>query len=292
MRALTPEAWAGSLSGAPILNSEGFGWRSGLLRRWRGTRADMSQPPLDHHYVVLHLGGPKRVTRRGDGRSVTADVDDGAVTIVPAGTRFEWATEGPIDFAHLYVHPTRLNHAISRMFDRDAASVTLADDVGVTDPLLSHTLRAMLAEVALGAGTGGPYLDVLFDVVLANLVTKHSSWGQVAAPARHALAPVRLRRVLDYVESSLGGSIALSELAAVAGLSRFHFSRAFHNAMGEPPLAYVGRRRLETAKRLLRNSEIAVGEVARRSGFASPSHFSDSFRRHTGMAPSQFRRQL
>ena len=62
--------------------------------------------------------------------------------------------------------------------------------------------------------------------------------------------------------------------------------------MGEPPLAYVGRRRLETAKRLLRNSEIAVGEVARRSGFASPSHFSDSFRRHTGMAPSQFRRQL
>ena len=129
-------------------------------------------------------------------------------------------------------------------------------------------------------------------MVLANLVTKHSSCGEVVAPARHALAPVRLRRVLDHVEAAIGGAITLGDLAAVAGLSRFHFSRAFHNAMGEPPLAYVGRRRLETAKRLLRSSEAAVGEVARRSGFASASHFSDSFRRHTGMAPSQFRRQL
>ena len=292
MRAATPEAWGNDLSAPPILNSDGFGRRSGLLRRWRGTRAHMSQPPLDHHYVVLHLGGAKRVTRTGDGRTRVADVEEGALTIVPAGERYEWSTVGPIDFAHLYIHPARLNHAIAIMFDRDAAAVTLSDDVGVTDPLLSHTIQAMLAEVERGAVTGGPYLDALFDVVLANLVCRHSSAGEVTQPARHALAPVRLRRVLDFVEAEIARPIGLHDLARVAGLSRFHFSRAFHNAMGEPPLAYVGRKRLETAKRLLRATEEPVAEVGRRAGFKSASHFAGCFRRHAGMAPSQFRRQL
>lgn len=292
MRAFSPSVYAESISAPPIVDSESSTWRSGLLRRWRGTRSDMSQPPLDHHYIVLHLGGPKRVSRIGAGATVTADVEEGAITIVPAGARYEWNTVGPIDFAHLYVHPTRLNHAISMMFDRDAAAVTLSDDVGVTDPLLSETIQAMLREVEQGAATGAPYLEALFATALANLVHRHSSVGQVTAPARHALAPVRLRRVLDFVEAEMAGPISLGQLAGAAGLSRFHFSRAFHNAMGEPPLAYVARRRLDTAKRMLRESEIAVGEVARRTGFVSASHFSDSFRRRTGLAPSQFRRQL
>ena len=292
MRAATPAVYAGSISAPPILDSAAVGWRTGLLRRWRGTRADMAQPPLDHHYVVLHMGGPKRVTRTGAGRTVTAEVAEGALTIVPAGVRYDWITVGPVDFAHLYIHPTRLNHAISMVFDRDASAVTLNDDVGVVDPLLSETVRAMLREVEQGAVTGAPYLEALFAAALANLVHRHSSAGQVSAPARHALAPIRLRRVLDFVEAEMAKPISLGDLAGAAGLSRFHFSRAFHNAMGEPPLAYVARRRLEAAKRMLRDSELAVGEVARRTGFVSASHFSDSFRRRTGLAPSQFRRQL
>ena len=292
MRAVTPEAWATRLSGPPMLSSEGFGWRSGLIRRWRGTEAEMSQPPLDHHYVVLHLGGAKRVTRIGEARSVTRHVEEGALTLVPAGTRYEWRTEGPIDFAHLYVHPARLNHAIAITFDRDAAAVALHDEVGFDDPLLQQIVRAMLAEVEQHGAAGRPYLEVLFDAALATLVRRHSSAGEVKAVARHALAPVRLRRVLDYMEASLALPVSLAALAEVAGLSRFHFSRAFRSAMGEPPLAYLARRRLETAKRMLRTSETPLREVARLSGFNSPSRFADRFRRHMGVTPSDYRRQL
>ena len=252
----------------------------------------MSQPPLDHHYVVLHLGGPKRVTRTGGAGDVTREVDEGALTIVPAGTRYEWRTEGPIDFAHLYVHPARLNHAVAMVFDRDAARVALHDEVGLTDPLLSETLRAMLHEVEVNGAAGRPYLEVLFDCALATLVRRHSSAGDVRQPARHALAPVRLRRVLDHMEASLAEPVSLASLAEVAGLSRFHFNRAFRAAMGEPPLAYLGRRRLEAAKRLLRTGDQPLRDVASLSGFTSPSRFAEQFRRHTGVTPSDYRRQL
>lgn len=252
----------------------------------------MSQPPLDHHYLVLHLGGPKRVTRTGGGVSRTADVPVGAVTIVPAGTRYEWNTIGPIDFAHLYIHPSRLNHVIATVFDRDPTAVRLEDAVGLVDPMLTETLQAMLAEAERPAEGGRRFLEVLFDTAVATLVRRHSTAGEVTALSRHALAPVRLRRVLDHVERRLGAPLTLAELSEVAGLSRFHFSRAFAAAMGEPPLAYVGRRRLETAKRLLRETDRPVGAVGAAAGFGSPSRFAEAFRRRTGLTPSAWRRQL
>lgn len=291
IRLTSPEAWGDSLSTRPIVASERFGRRCGLIRRWRGADALVSQPPLDHHYVVLHLGGAKRVTRRGDGATRQADVAESAITIVPAGTRYEWRTEGVIDFAHLYVHPTRLNHAVTRMFDRDAAGVTLGDAIGVVDPLLASLMGEMLAEVE-HAPAGCAYMEALFDLALAALVRKYSSVAVNSQPARYALAPVRLRRVLDCVEAGLSGRLELEVLAQAAGQSRFHFSRMFHNAMGEPPSAYVLRRRLDTAKILLRTTGLPLAEIARRTGFSSASHFSNRFKRHAGVPPSDYRRQL
>ncbi len=293
MKRVTPQTWAEDLSGPPVLTSSGLGWRSGLLRRWRGVQANISQPPLDHHYLVLHLGGPKRVKRTGMNGTLAVDIGEGGVTIVPAGTRYEWQTEGPIDFAHLYIHPARLNHAISLIAGREGSARCLEEKVGVNDPLLTQLLREMLDELQHRGGEGSPYTDALFDAVLSNLASKHASASVAShAPARHALAPIRLRRVLDHIEGALGHPIDLAGLAKVAGLSRFHFSRAFHNAMGEPPLTYVQRRRLDMAKRLLRGSEMPLAQVAREIGFASASHFSDTFKRHTGLQPSQYRRQL
>lgn len=291
-RGVTPERWATSLLDPPILSSEGSGWRSGLVRRWTGSRADMVQPPLNQHYVVLHLGGRKHVTRRGAGRTHCAEVEPGALTIVPAGARYDWTTIGPIDFAHLYVDPARLNNIIALKFDRDPSAVSLDDAIGVVDPLLSGIIAEMLAQVSSGRNGSGAYLEAMFDLALVNLVHHHSSVGHVTAPARHALAPVRLRRVLDHIEARLAEPLRLADLAGVAGLSRFHFSRAFQNAMGEPPLTYVARRRLEVAKRLLRGADIALSEVAQRAGYTSPSHFAVSFRRHMGQTPSAFRRQV
>ncbi len=288
----TPDHFAGGMQGPPVVSSEGGGWRSSLVRRWTGVSGEISQPPIDHHYVVLHLGGPKRVTRSGGGRTITAAVDEGALTLVPAGTRYEWMTVGPIDFAHLYVHPSRLSGLIASKYDRDPSTVTLDEQVGFKDPLLSQVMREMLGQAGEASTEAHAYLDALFDLALAQLAHKHSTLGPATRVAPHALAPVRLRRVIDYAEAHIAETISLDDLARVAGLSRFHFSRAFQNAMGEPPSAYLARRRLEWAKRLLRMSDLSHAEIARRSGHGTASQFAATFKRQTGQTPSDYRRQL
>ena len=290
LRLTTPDHWAASLrGGSPVISSDRSGWRSGLVRRWTEVAGEISQPPIDHHYVVLHLGGPKHVTRIGAGRTHCAAVAEGALTLVPAGTRYEWITVGPIDFAHLYVHPARLNSVVAAQFDRDPSTVALDEQVGFEDRLLSELIREMLVYAEQEGGAANSYLDTLFDLALANLAHKHSTLASARTAARKmrcALAPLKLRRVLDFAESRLAEPISLSDLADVAGLSRFHFSRAFHAAMGEPPMAYLARRRLEVAKRLLRGADLPLAEVARRCGLGSPSQFASSFRRGTGQTPS------
>jgi AraC family transcriptional regulator len=100
---VTPDEWAGTLSGPADLSSDQGPWDSALIRHWTGTSPHMEQPPLDHHYIVQHLGGAKSVQRRFDGASVSTVVQPGAITIVPVGTEYTWHTRGPIEFAHLYI---------------------------------------------------------------------------------------------------------------------------------------------------------------------------------------------
>jgi AraC family transcriptional regulator len=289
--AMSPETWGRSLSAPPVLASDAAGWKSGVVRRWTDTCPDMSQPFLDHHYVVLHLGGPKHVEREGLDGQRSEDVAEGSITIVPAGTAFEWRTTGPIDFAHLYVRPSRLSRSVASVFDRDPASIALRDVIGVRDPLLEGLVRAMLAEAESTHPWRAAYLDALLDAAVVHLARNYSTLAETDCPSRYALAPARLRRVLDHIEMHIGSKLALAELAQTAGLSPFHFSRAFQSATGEPPMTYVARRRVAKARELLRGPE-TLAEIARLTGFVSPSYFAAAFRSHTGLCPSAYRRHL
>ena len=94
----------------------------------------------------------------------------------------------------------------------------------------------------------------------------------------------------DYIEHHLDGPLTLSELAAFAGLSVFHFLRCFKQCAGMPPHAYVRRRRIERAKQLLARGEATIAEVAFRCGFSDQSSFARTFHRVAGVTPREFRR--
>ncbi|NKN37765.1 alpha/beta fold hydrolase [Agrobacterium sp. a22-2] len=99
-----------------------------------------------------------------------------------------------------------------------------------------------------------------------------------------------LQRVLEAVEDGAGHQISVAQLARIAGLSPWHFTRCFKQSMGVPPHAYLVTRRMETAARLLRQGDLALRDIARQSGFGSASRFATAFRQATGMAPHIFRK--
>jgi AraC family transcriptional regulator len=83
----------------------------------------------------------------------------------------------------------------------------------------------------------------------------------------------------------------VTELAACAGLSPYHFARAFKRSTGESPHAFVLRRRIIRARQALAEG-LPLAETAALCGFSSQSHFTERFRAQTGITPGRFLRQL
>ncbi len=285
--AITPQQWGTLLSPAPPPLQAVDG---GLLRRWSGTAPVMEQPPLDHHYLALHLGGPKHICRRGDGAARDVDVALGSVTVVPAGAAFRWHTRGPIEFAHLYIAPRRFDRTLRDVFDREPRSVALLPEIGGADPLVTALMQAML-DPGLDTNPDARLArDSWFEALLARLAQNGSTLAADGPRARNALAPRTLARLKAHIEANLANEVTLDSLAVVAGLSRFHLCRAFREATGLPPHAYLNRARLAASRRLLRSTDMPIRDVARACGFASPNQFATSFRKSLGVTPTSFRR--
>lgn len=100
-----------------------------------------------------------------------------------------------------------------------------------------------------------------------------------------------IRRAVAYIKDNPDRAIALRDLAAASGLSRFHFSRVFKQHLGLSPARYVERARIEQAKVLIVSAEMSLANVAQAVGFADQSHFSRRFRLHQGQSPAAFARE-
>ena len=99
----------------------------------------------------------------------------------------------------------------------------------------------------------------------------------------------RLRRVTQYIQDNLHQELRLAELSALVHMSPYHFARLFKQSTGASPHRFLVRRRIEQAAALLAAQPLPIGEIARSVGFRTPSHFTTTFRRVTGITPTAYR---
>jgi AraC family transcriptional regulator len=159
---------------------------------------------------------------------------------------------------------------------------------GLEDPLVVQLVSTIADEMAGG----------VLDHVLAGALNTALAVRIVRAvvdPSAIALAPAnglfseRLRRVREYIEEHLADPLNLDQIAAVACLSPYHFSRSFKQAMGVGPHDYVVQRRIERARTLMRRTDHSLGAIAHEVGFTDQSHLTTVFRRKIGVTPARFR---
>ena len=108
------------------------------------------------------------------------------------------------------------------------------------------------------------------------------------------VAPRKLRRAVDFINENLDKeqTVALSAVAQEVQMSYFHFSRVFKQSTGVSPNAYMTEQRIDRDKKLLTETDLPIAEIALRTGFASQSHFTTTFRKLVWTTPKAFREGL
>lgn len=102
----------------------------------------------------------------------------------------------------------------------------------------------------------------------------------------------RLDTICRYLVHVHTSPVSLAEIAATVHLSRAACSRFFSRAMGRTITAYIIELRLDTARRLLIDTDLPVAQVSGRSGFANLSWFNRCFRERENLSPTRYRRQF
>jgi two-component system response regulator YesN len=101
-----------------------------------------------------------------------------------------------------------------------------------------------------------------------------------------------VQKVLDLIETRLYDPPTLGELARLAELSRSYFSPVFKEVVGMRLQDYLFEARIHKAKNLLSNINLTIKQIAYEVGFKDPGHFSRTFKKKTGMTPTNWRMRI
>lgn len=259
----------------------------------RSTQRSLLVPAVAEPLLVWVISGSARVEERELGQdwtSTAVSAGDFFLTMSPEPYEMRWATDDAAGFQvmHLYLSQRLLDLAAREVLGK-AHALRLREVSGARDAHVSSLMALLHREMTRQGDTSSLCVQGIAQALAVHLF-RHYRDASDAGKAANALPAYKLQRVIDHMRQGLANPFSLAVVAADAGMSAFHFSRLFHRATGHSPSQYFIQLRLEKARHLLLASGLSVIEIALEVGYASPSHFAQVFKRHTGTTPRAFRR--
>jgi AraC-like DNA-binding protein len=244
-------------------------------------RGPLPRMPTHAHaqfQLTLYDGGPRRF------RIARHDFAGGPRTaiIIQAG---EPHASVPVGDPRLTLHTFYIEEPL--MAEVAATLGGSQATVAFRDPLIADeatVARLLTAHRALERGDLESEEKIFF--ALEQLVHRQATPTGAARPT--TTTDTGLAAVRELLDERVADEVGLDELAAVAGLSRFHLIRAFQRRYGVTPFAHLRHRRIEKARAALR-SGASLAQAAAGAGFADRSHLGRSFRAVMGATPGEYR---
>jgi AraC-like DNA-binding protein len=228
--------------------------------------------------LTLYDGGPRRFRIAGH---AFAGAPRTAIIVQSGEPHGSVPIDDPRLTLHTFYIEERLMAEVSATLWGGAGTIAfrapLIDDAGTVDRLLT-------AHRALDRGDLESEEKTFF--ALEQLVHRYATPTGPAKPS--TTTDTGLSAVRDLLGDRASENLGLDQLAAVAGLSRFHLIRAFQRRYGVTPFAYQRYQRIERARAVLRTGA-SLAEAAAGAGFADRSHLGRAFRAVMGATPGEYR---
>ena len=171
--------------------------------------------------------------------------------------------------------------------------ILIPGDAGQAVHWLEHTLRFMACEASSGRPGAETVINRLADILFVQVVRGHlANREQGDQDWLRALTDPQIGAALALIHESPNQAWTVASLASGVGMSRSSFASRFCDLVGEPPLQYVTRWRMQKAACLLRDGNEALARVAGNVGYESEAAFSKAFKRWSGIAPGGYRRRF
>lgn len=240
---------------------------------------------LAFHDIVLAEG---EMDVDGMKRLPGGDLRDQLTYFPPDCSASGWAapTNRQNSFTVLCFDPAQLCREV------EIASAPSRPVVYFRDPSLRVTMLKLQTQLLNYHSSDRMLTETLGLLAALELFRVTASGELPLASARGGLSRSQEKLVRDYIDANLSMEMGLDDLAALANLSRFHFSRAFKTSIGIPPHRYIQEQRIERAKQLLLDRSLTLADVASAVGFKTDTHFSRVFNEQTRLSPGAFRRAI
>jgi AraC family transcriptional regulator len=269
-------------------------------RAWRGMAAELRYhptgtiPPCTFSVteITVRMRSRSSITRQAGGTVEHFIGSPGSIGLCPTGVHEDYAeiiSDIP-EILHVYL-PANPFVALAKYTSQNYDGSAVDYRAGFKDPSIANIANQIADELRFETSCGDLLVEILADELAVRLLSHHSNAAidpVARAPHFKTLDAHRLERVMDYINEHLRDAITVDELASVASLSRFHFSRTFKATVGQSPSSFVSKLRLELAKLLL-SQGVSIADTAFDCGFSSESNFVRSFRRVMGITPGRYR---
>ncbi|QGM05623.1 AraC family transcriptional regulator [Stenotrophomonas maltophilia] len=291
LRVPAPLALAGLIGSAPPVGTTELKDATSLTRPWQHGALHDPLGPMEGHVIITYYGEPQDILWQTGGERLQSTTRSGSITIIPQGHDGVWDIAGPIGVSHVFLSDQRLRSSAERLGCQ--VGLELLPRVGFDDPVASRVMEMLGRESHVAAPSSRLFVEQATDLLVTQLLRAHvDGLAFEGHQVRRGLAQWQVRKVTGYMRDRLGAPIGLDDLAAVAGLSRFHFCTAFRQATGTTPHEWLVRLRIEKARQLLADPTFSITDIGLAVGYETPSSFSAAFRRVVGATPTAFRRAL
>ena len=260
-------------------------WRTPALPFVESRRAsDSAACYAPHSHSTLSIGavdGGESVFSRGGKEQKLVRGD---VVLIPAGEVHSCnpADDGRWSYQMLYLDPAWVGGVVGEMGAFDAVVLNrLPSDIA---PRRVHERLTRLNECLFSAATDEDKEAALL-VFVGDLLAEGRLRRTVRADIQDS---ARLRQVQALIAERCAESLSLDELAREAGMSRYHFVRAFSRVVGMTPHAWQLNQRIQRARGLLEQG-MSLAEAALQLGFADQSHFQRAFKQRVAATPGEYR---